>query len=106
MGEIGKEKISSEISQFGFKNCLSVIEYDDIKHEIITGDSLGTNIIWSIKTGEPIFSWIAHENMSITNLYFNRINNILITGSKGKSIKIWKIPEFWFDPQIERFNQN
>ena len=103
MGEIGKEKISSEISQFGFKNCLTVIEYDNIKHEIITGDSLGKIIIWKIKTGEPIFSWIAHENMPITNLYFNRINNILITGSKDKSIKIWKIPEFWFDPQIEKY---
>ena len=103
MGEIGKEKISSEISQFGFKNCLTVIEYDDIKHEIITGDSLGKIIIWNIKTGEPIFSWIAHQNMSITNLYFNRISNILITGSKDKSIKIWKIPEFWFDPQIEKY---
>ena len=103
MGEIGKEKISSEISQFGFKNCLTVIEYDDIKHEIITSDSLGKIIIWNIKTGEPIFSWIAHENMSITSLYFNRINNILITGSKDKSIKIWKIPEFWFDPQIEKY---
>jgi WD40 repeat protein len=80
-----------------------VIEYDDIKHEIITGDSLGKIIIWNIKTGEPIFSWIAHQNMSITNLYFNRISNILITGSKDKSIKIWKIPEFWFDPQIEKY---
>ena len=103
IGEIGKEKTSSEISQFGFKNCLNVIEYDNIKHEIITGDYMGKIIIWNIKTGEPIFSWVAHENMSINTIYFNRINNILITGSKDKSIKIWKVPEFWFDPQIEKY---
>ena len=103
IGEIGKEKISSQISQFGFKNRLTVIEYDQIKHEIITGDTLGKVIIWNIKTGEPVFSWVAHKNMAITSLYFNRINNILITGAKDKSIKIWKVPEFWFDPQIEKY---
>ena len=64
---------------------------------------MGKVIIWNIKTGEPVFSWVAHENMAITSLYFNRINNILITGAKDKSIKIWKVPEFWFDPQIEKY---
>ena len=103
IGEIGKEKISSEISQFGFKNSLNVIEYDEIKHEIITGDISGKIIIWNIKTGEPIFSWVAHENLAITRIYFNKLKNILITGAKDKSIKIWKIPEFWFDPQIEKY---
>ena len=103
VGEIGKEKTSSQISQFGFKNCLNVIEYDNIKHEIITGDIMGKIMIWNIKTGEPITSWVAHENMAITRIYFNKIKNILITGAKDKSIKIWKIPVFWFDPQIEKY---
>ena len=103
MAEFGKEKSSSEISQFGFKNCLTVIEYDDIKHEIITGDIRGKIIIWNLKTGEPIFSWVAHENMPISRIYYDKLNNILITGSKDKSIKIWKIPEFWFDPQIQKY---
>jgi len=49
VGEIGKEKISSEISQFGFKNCLNAIEYNNNKHEIITGDVNGKVIIWNIK---------------------------------------------------------
>ena len=103
VGEIGKEKISSEISQFGFKNCLNAIEYNNNKHEIITGDINGKVIIWNIKTGEPIFSWVAHENMAITCIHYNQLKNILITGAKDKSIKIWKIPEFWFDPKIEKY---
>ena len=103
VGEKGKEKTSFEISQFGLKNCLNVIEYDNINHEIITGDIMGKIMIWNIKTGEPITSWVAHENMAITRIYFNKLKNILITGAKDKSIKIWKIPEFWYDPQIEKY---
>ena len=103
IGEKGKEKTSSQISQFGFKNSLSVIEYDSNKHQIITGDTMGKIIIWNIKSGEPILSWIAHKNMAITRIQYNKYNNILITGSMDKSIKIWKIPEFWFDPQIEKY---
>ena len=64
---------------------------------------MGKIIIWNIKSGEPILSWIAHKNMAITRIQYNNYNNILITGSMDKSIKIWKIPEFWFDPQIEKY---
>ena len=103
MGEIGKEKTSSETSQFGFKNCITAMEYDSIKHEIITGDINGQAIVWNIKTGEPIVTWIAHDNMAITKIYLNKINNFLITASKDKSVKIWKIPEFWFDPHLEKY---
>lgn len=103
MADIGKEKSSSEISQFGFKNCLNVIEYDDIKHEIITGDIMGKVIIWNLKTGDPIISWVAHENMPITRIYYDKLNSILITGAKDKSIKIWKIPEYWYDPKIQKY---
>ena len=103
MADIGKEKSSSEISQFGFKNCLNVIEYDDIKHEIITGDIMGKVIIWNLKTGDPIISWVAHENMPITRIYYDKLNSIVITGAKDKSIKIWKIPEYWYDPKIQKY---
>ena len=103
MADIGKEKSSSEISQFGFKNCLNVIEYDDIKHEIITGDIMGKVIIWNLKKGDPIISWVAHENMPITRIYYDKLNSIVITGAKDKSIKIWKIPEYWYDPKIQKY---
>ena len=103
VGEKGKERISSEISQFGFKNSLTAIEFDKIKHEIITGDLNGNVIIWNIKTGAPVFSWLAHDNMAITSIYYNKLKSLLITGGIDKSIKIWKIPEYWFDPKIEKY---
>jgi WD40 repeat protein len=103
IGGVRKEKTSTQISQFGFKNCLSVIEYIDTRHEIITGDINGKVTVWNIKTGDPIISWIAHKNMVITRISYNKENNILITGSKGKSVKIWKIPEFWYDQKFEEY---
>jgi hypothetical protein len=41
--------------------------------------------------------------MVITRISYNKENNILITGSKGKSVKIWKIPEFWYDQKFEEY---
>ena len=106
IGEEGKEKISLEISQFGFKNALNSIKYDNTKKEILTGDILGKIIIWDIKTGEPTYSWIAHEKMPINCLYYLENQRLLITGGRDKSVKFWKIPEFWFDEKIRKFEKD
>ena len=103
IGDVGKEKISLEISQFGFKNGLNSIKYNNTKKEIITGDILGKITIWNIKTGEPIYSWIAHEKMAINCLYYLENKGLLITGGRDKSVKCWKLPEFWFDKKIEKY---
>jgi WD40 repeat protein len=103
IGQRGKEKISSEIIQFGYKISINAITYNSSRNEIITGDNMGNVIIWNIKNGEPIFSWVAHENMAIYRIFYNEKKNILITGSKDKSIKFWKMPEFWYEPQIEKY---
>ena len=53
--------------------------YDEIKKELITGDENGKIVIWSIKTGQPIFSWAAHDNgFAVTKLFYNKNNRILI----------------------------
>ena len=105
IGGEGKEKISLEISQFGFKNSFNSIKYDRSKKEILTGDILGKIIIWDIKTGEPIFSWIAHEKMPINCLFYLENQRLLITGGRDKSINFWKIPEFWFNEKIRKFEK-
>ena len=46
-----------EISQFGGKISLREIIYDENKKELITGDESGKIIAWSLKTGQPIFSF-------------------------------------------------
>jgi len=105
IGEIGKEKISLEISQFGFKNGFNSISYDYDKKEIITGDILGKITIWDIKTGEPIYSFISHEKMPLNCLIYLMDKRLVISGGIDKSIKIWKMPEFWFDEKIEKYEK-
>jgi len=105
IGEIGKEKISLEISQFGFKNAFNSITYDNTKKEIITGDILGKITIWNIKTGEPIYSFVSHEKMPLNRLIYLMNERLIISGGVDKSIKIWKIPEFWFDERIEKYEK-
>ena len=105
IGEIGKEKISLEISQFGFKNGFNSISYDYDKKEIITGDILGKITIWNIKTGEPIYSFVSHEKMPLNCLIYLMDKRLIISGGVDKIIKIWKMPEFWFDEKIEKYEK-
>ena len=105
IGDIGKEKISLEISQFGFKNSFCSIQYDNNKKEIITGDNTGKITIWNIKTGEPIYSFVSHEIMPLNCLVYLIDKKLIISGGVDKSIKIWKIPKFWFDEKIEKYEK-
>ena len=105
IGDIGKEKISLEISQFGFKNSFCSIQYDNNKKEIITGDNTGKITIWNIKTGEPIYSFVSHEIMPLNCLVYLIDKQLIISGGVDKSIKIWKIPQFWFDEKIEKYEK-
>ena len=105
IGDIGKEKISLEISQFGFKNSFCSIQYDNNKKEIITGDNTGKITIWNIKTGEPIYSFVSHETMPLNRLVYLIDKKLIISGGVDKSIKIWKIPKFWFDEKIEKYEK-
>ena len=105
IGDIGKEKISLEISQFGFKNSFTSIQYDNNKKEIITGDNTGKITIWNIKTGEPIYSFVSHETMPLNRLVYLIDKKLIISGGVDKSIKIWKIPQFWFDEKIEKYEK-
>ena len=107
-GSINKNNNSSsycsEISQFGGKTALRAIIYDEIKKELITGDENGKIVIWSIKTGQPIFSWAAHDNgFAVTKLFYNKNNRILISGAKDKSIKFWKLPDNWINSDVLKF---
>jgi WD40 repeat protein len=96
--------ICSEISQFGGKTPLRAIIYDENKKELITGDETGKIVVWSIKTGQPIFSWAAHDNNSaITRLYYDQKNRVLISGAKDKIIKFWKLPDNWVNSDVLRF---
>lgn len=92
-----------EISQFRGKNPLRNIIYDENKKNLITGDEIGNITIWCLKTGQPIFSWNAHPNSSITKLCYDRNEKILVSGAKDKSLKFWKFPNEWINEDVVKF---
>ena len=96
--------LCSEISQFGGKNPLRNIVYDENKRELITGDEAGKIVVWSIKTGQPIFSWNAHDNgNAVTRLYYDQNTRVLVSSGKDKNIKFWKLPDNWVNSDVLRF---
>lgn len=96
LGVPGKEKLIKELSSFNANIKIRVVRYFTKRHELIIGDSSGRVIIWSIATGEPVYAWKAHED-EITQMQFDDTNLNLITSSKDKLFRIWKLPEAWID---------
>ena len=73
----GKEKLISEISNFGVGNQkIRVCTNDPINYELITGDENGRVTIWNLKTGKPIYLWIAHQS-AITQIWYQSDKHIL-----------------------------
>ena len=102
LGSVGKEKLIKEISYFGGNVEIRIIRYNSIKNELYTGDQNGKITIWSLKKGESIYAWQAH-NGAITQIYFDIDNNVLISGGKDKRIVYWKLPDNWINSDLEKF---
>ena len=91
----------SEISQFGGKVCLRVIIYDENKKELLTGDESGKLVAWSLKTGQPLFSWSGTEgNNAVTKLLYDKDIKLLLTGGKDNIVKFWKLPDNWINEDV------
>jgi hypothetical protein len=39
-------------------------------------------------------------------MFYEEDSRILITGSKDRSIKFWKLPERWTSEEVENFEEN
>ena len=100
----GKEKLISEISNFGVGNQkIRVCRNDPINYELITGDEDGRVTIWNLKTGKPIYLWIAHPKSAITQMWYQEDKHILWTGGKDLRIKMWQLPEKWVNEEVDSF---
>ena len=95
----------SEVSQFSGKNSLRTIIYNEERKEIITGDEAGKILIWSTKTGQPIYSWSAHEGGAVTKILYDKENKILVSGGKDKNIKFWRLPDNWVNKEVLKFEK-
>ena len=102
-----KEKFISEISNFGVgQQKIRVCRNDPINYELITGDESGRVTIWNLKTGKPIYLWVAHPRSPITQMWYQHEEHILWTGGKDLRIKMWKLPEKWISEEANSFDKN
>ena len=102
-----KRNIYSEISNFGVgEQKIRVYRNDPNNNELITGDENGRVTIWNLKTGKPIYLWIAHPKSAITQMWYEYDKHILWTGGKDLRIKMWQLPEKWISEEVNNFDEN
>ena len=109
----GKEKLGKEISTFNYYekkiNFTSVIYYEQ-NNELITGDTEGRLIVWSLKKGRPI---LVHKisKRPITKMIFffekEMNSNLLMVCYDDCNMNLVKIPDKWVEKEdLEKFEEN
>ena len=89
-----------EINSINFDdNKINCITYNSKKDEIIIGNEKGNIIIWNNKINNYICCWKGHTPYSVKHLWIDE-NYILWSSGDDKKIKMWKLPEKWFDDEI------
>ena len=107
LGTPGRERLITEMSKFSIgKIKIRICVGNEKNNELITGDQVGRVIVWSLKTGKPIYLWEAHPKSPITKMWLQKEENILWTGGKDLRIKMWILPEKWVSSEAEKFEEN
>ena len=106
LGTPGRERLISEMSKFSIgKTKIRVCVGNPKSNELITGDQVGRVTVWNLKSGKPIYSWEAHPKSAITKIWLQPEENLLWTGGKDLSLRIWHIPEKWLGSEAEDFEE-
>lgn len=105
LGSPGKEKLISEISTFGENLKIRICRYFAEQKAVITGDEDGRVVVWSLKNGQPILCWEAHNNKPITQMYFDEDNLQLWTAGKDNAWRVWNVPKKFDTDEVEKFEK-
>jgi WD40 repeat protein len=109
----GKEKLGKEISTFNYYgkkiNFTSIIYYEQ-RNELITGDTEGRLIVWSLKKGRPILVHKIHKRPITKMLFFvdkEMDCNLLMVCYDDCNMNLVKIPDKWLEKEeLEKFEEN
>ena len=104
LGNPGKEKYIKEISYFGGNLEIRILRYNKENHELYSGDQKGKITVWSLKTGQSIYAWQAHQD-AITQMKYEPKNKRLISMAKDKKILVWQIPDSWVSDKVKKFEE-
>ena len=105
LGNPGKEKLIKEISYFGGNLEIRILRYNPDNHELYSGDQKGKITVWSLKTGQSIYAWQAH-NGAITQMRYDRRKKHLLSVGKDKKIIYWQIPDMWVNASVKKFEED
>ena len=105
LGMPGKEKLIKEISFFGGNLEIRILRYNPDNHELYSGDQKGKITVWSLKTGQSIYAWQAH-NGAITQMRYDRKKKQLLSVAKDKKIIYWQIPDSWVSDSVKKFEED
>jgi WD40 repeat protein len=98
----GKEKLINEISYFGGNIEIRIIRYNSTDRELYTGDQKGKITVWSLKSGQSIYAWQAHQG-AITQMKYFPSKRQLLSMAKDKKIIYWQLPDNWVNDSIKKF---
>ena len=70
-----------------------------------SGDQKGKITVWSLKTGQSIYAWQAH-NGAITQMRYDRRKKHLLSVGKDKKIIYWQIPDMWVNASVKKFEED
>jgi len=98
-GKPGKEKYASSRAVLRGKPKVRACRWASARQELVSGNRDGTVTFWDARKAEPIYVMSAHQS-DITQLFWIDKAQILVTSSKDKKVKFWKLPEEWRDKNV------
>ena len=114
MGKPGQEKTTKELSYFDYYNSkfkIKTVLYDSDTNQVISGDTSGRLIFWSLKYGKPIHvTKVSPSGKAIIRIRFiensEEPNKLLFVSCLDNSIYFVKLPLKWVENEdIEKYEQ-
>jgi len=99
IGKPGKEKYASSRAMLLGKPKVRTCKWASNRQELISGNQDGTVTFWDARKAEQIYVMHAHQD-AITQMMWLDKTQVLMTASKDKKIKFWKLPEEWRDKSV------
>lgn len=99
LGKPTKERFTKQVANFIGKPKIRGLAWSPSANELYAGDDNGFLHVWNTVKGAPIFVHQCFSKHAITDLHWIESEKVLLTSSKEKSFKIWRLPEKWHEKE-------
>ncbi len=89
---------------FKGKDKVRTVAWSSSRHEIMVGSANGTVTFWNPIKGESLYVQKCHEDELTRVLYLEK-ERLMVTASKGREVKFWRLPEEWRSKDLEAEEQ-